>query len=129
MILNSALCQNWIGCTVRTPKTQAPARTVPRLRAHCAQVACALRPSRALRCRVATGWAPYRSLLGALSCRVSARTRALLRRVTDHTQPPYRDMIFVSLYKTHVARALVGQCSARYAPLRTCLAARLAMRA
>ena len=47
MTENSAMSQNWVGCTVRTPKDPGCAHVAPRPRARCAQAACMLRPGRA----------------------------------------------------------------------------------
>ena len=103
---------------VHSAHTQGPGR------AHTTPKSCTGRAGR----RITAHWAPCRF--------VSSRAHACM-------QPPCRDTIFVSRYKTHVTHALglvtcvarrvahaLGNIVARcYTPLRAGLAARMAMRA
>ena len=70
--VNSALSQNWVECTVHTPKE-------PRLRAQCTYTTRALRPSCAhsavswcTRRRIVAHWAPYRGAWAPCRGRVVA---------------------------------------------------------
>ena len=89
MTVNSTLSQNWVGCTVRTPKAQA-ARTLHPGRVH------------------AVRWASYRGLLPVMSQAVSQRPLAV-------SHPPCCD---TKLYHHIEAHAALVACRVARATLR-----------